>query len=366
MKIAIDARIMYTSTGRYVERLLHHLQQIDKKTQYIVLLDEKDMEKWQPISPNFSKVACSAPPYTLREQLQFARQLYQLGVDLVHFTMPQHPLLYFRSHVVTVHDLTLMDFVNKRLENPVKDLYKYSVKPAVFKVFMRLSSRKVHRFIVPTQTVKHAMMHRLGTSSEKIAVTHEAADPIDAKPEPLAKVVDKRFVFYVGNATPHKNLERLIEAFERVNDPELYLVLAGKPDYFYQKLQQLVVGKNLSRVIFTGWISDAQLAWLYKNTQLYIFPSLAEGFGLPGLEAMEAGAPVASSSIPTLKEVYGEAAEYFDPTDTADMAATITNLLTDKKRRQELVQRGKQQVKKYSWHKMAQQTLNVYRSILNQ
>lgn len=365
MKVAIDARIMYTSTGRYVERLLHHLQQIDKDSRYLVLLDEKDMGKWQPTSPNFSKVACSAPPYTLREQLQFAWQLYQLRVDLVHFTMPQHPLLYLKKHVVTVHDLTLMDFVNKRIENPVKDLYKYSLKPAVFKIFMRISSWKVPYFIVPTQTVKHSMVHRLGTKSEKIAVTYEAADPIDAEPEPITKLIDKRFVFYVGNATPHKNLDRLIEAYKIINNPELYLVLAGKPDYFYQKLEQMVADKKLTRVIFMGWISDGQLAWLYKNTQIYIFPSLAEGFGLPGLEAMEAGAPVASSAIPTLKEVYAEAAEYFDPTDASDIAATITNLLADKARRQELIKRGKLQVKKYSWRRMAKQTLAAYKSTLN-
>ena len=119
-------------------------------------------------------------------------------------------------------------------------------------------------------------------------------------------------------------------------------------------------------VDFLDWVSDAQLKWLYQNCLAYVFPSLSEGFGLPGLEAMLEGSPVVSSDATCLPEIYGNAAHYFDPYDIKDMATKINSVLTNKKLRDRLIETGKSQVKKYSWKKMAEQTLEVYNSVLNQ
>ena len=166
--------------------------------------------------------------------------------------------------------------------------------------------------------------------------------------------------------TPHKNLERFIEAFASLKSahPELTLALVGKQDKNYQRIESMVKKKNIANVHFTGFATDAQLRWLYEHCAAYVFPSLSEGFGLPGLEAMMHGAPVVSSNATCLPEIYGDAAHYFDPTDVQAMADAINEVLTDKKLRDNLIQKGREQVKKYSWQRMAEQTLAIYQKVL--
>jgi glycosyltransferase involved in cell wall biosynthesis len=119
-------------------------------------------------------------------------------------------------------------------------------------------------------------------------------------------------------------------------------------------------------VIFTGYVSEGRLRWLYEHAAAYVFPSLSEGFGLPPLEAMIHGAPVVSSNATCLPEIYGDAAHYFDPTDVSDMAKKIDDVLSNPKLREELVEKGKIQVKKYSWKRMTEQTLDVYKKVLEE
>jgi glycosyltransferase involved in cell wall biosynthesis len=115
-------------------------------------------------------------------------------------------------------------------------------------------------------------------------------------------------------------------------------------------------------VKFVGFVPDDDLSILYKEAEAFVFPTLSEGFGLPGLEAMSAGCPVVCSNIAVLKEVYGEAAIYFDPLSTEDMAKKITEVINDRDRREHLAEKGKKQVEKYSWSKMAREILKVYSS----
>jgi glycosyltransferase involved in cell wall biosynthesis len=165
---------------------------------------------------------------------------------------------------------------------------------------------------------------------------------------------------------PHKNLGRLIDAFVVLQKtyPELVLVLAGKKDANYARHEERVRREGIYNVVFTGFVSEGQLRWLYENCAVYVFPSLSEGFGLPGLEAMVHGAPVVSSNATCLPEVYGEAAHYFDPLDTSDMAAKIGEVLYDEALRSNLIKKGKEQAAKYSWRRTAEQTLEVYEKAL--
>jgi glycosyltransferase involved in cell wall biosynthesis len=171
---------------------------------------------------------------------------------------------------------------------------------------------------------------------------------------------------YVGRPTPHKNLERLIEAYALLKEkqPDLHLVLAGKTDRLFKRHASTVEKLGLSDVNFTGFISDGQLRWLYENCAAYVFPSLSEGFGLPGLEAMNHKAPVVSSNATCLPEVYGDAAHYFEPRDVEAMAKAINDVLTKPDLRKKLIAAGTKQVGKYSWKRMAEQTLAVYNSVL--
>ena len=181
-------------------------------------------------------------------------------------------------------------------------------------------------------------------------------------------MVSIAFVLHVGSAFPHKNLEGLIKSYEviRQTNPELNLVLAGKKEYYYKKLEASVGKQHAlkNKVVFTGIVADAELKWLYEHAEDYVFPSLSEGFGLPGLEAMVHGCPVVSSNATCLPEVYGDAAHYFDPENSEDIAAKILEVISDKNLRESLIKKGFKQAAKYSWKKTAEQTLEVYKRVL--
>ena len=361
MKIIIDARELRTSTGRYVERLLHYLQKVDFDNDYMVLLKPKDMLGWRPTNPHFQKIACSYKEFSFGEQLGFAWQLYKLKPDLVHFTMPQQPVLYFGRSVTTIHDLTTI-----RFRNPSKNYLVFNIKQRVYKKVIRMAARRSKLVIAISEFTKTDLVRFTKINPNKVVVTYESADAIDSKPELIPKLAGKHFIMYVGRPQPHKNLRRLIDAFIilQKNYPDLWLVLAGKKDGLYAQHERYARKHGIKNIFFAGFVSEGELRWLYENCLVYTFPSLSEGFGLPALEAMRAGAPVASSNASCLPEIYGKAAAYFDPLDVPAMAKTIDKLLDNPKRRQKLIAAGKKQVAKYSWLRMAEQTLEVYKKAL--
>ncbi|MDB5181485.1 MAG: glycosyl transferase family 1 [Candidatus Saccharibacteria bacterium] len=364
-KIVIDARELRTSTGRYIERLLEHLQDVDNNLshRYYVLLKPKDMDSWDPKSKRFTKVASPYKEFTFAEQIGLAIQLYRLKPDLVHFGMTQQPILYLRKAVTTIHDLTTVRFTN-----PAKNKLVFKVKQWVYERVIKIVAFKSQHLIVPTEFVKEDVAKFTRTNSRKITVTLEAGDSIGANPEKVAELEGKQFIMYVGRPTPHKNLGRLIDAFEilKQSRPDLVLVLAGRKDVLYRRHERTVKKRGIEDVVFTDFISDGQLRWLYEHTAAYVFPSLSEGFGLPGLEAMSHGAPVVSSDATCLPEVYGEAANYFNPLDATDMATKIADVLDKDDLRKTLIKKGKTQAGKYSWKRMAEQTLEVYKKTLGE
>jgi glycosyltransferase involved in cell wall biosynthesis len=364
-KIVIDARTLRTSTGRYVERLLYYLQEIDTDLshRYVVLLKLKDMDSWEPKSKRFTKVACPYKEFTFAEQVGLFGQLIKIGPNLTHFAMVQQPILYQGKVVTTMHDLTTL-----RFDNPSKNSFVFRAKQRVYRWVNYISAHKSKAIIVPSEYVKDDVARAMGVNSRKITVIYEAGTLIEDDAETIEELIDKQFIMYVGRPNPHKNLDRLIEAFSllKAEMPELHLVLAGKRDSLYKHHARAVEEKEIPDVHFTGRISDGRLRWLYEHTAAYVFPSLSEGFGLPGLEAMAHGAPVVSSNATALPEIYGDAAQYFDPLDTEAMAQAIKSVLNRPALREKLIEAGCEQVKKYSWKRMAEQTLDIYKQILGE
>lgn len=177
----------------------------------------------------------------------------------------------------------------------------------------------------------------------------------------------KPYLLYVGNAYPHKNLESLLRAFKIIlkKEPDLCLVLVGKTDHFYNKLRKKAKESGLeNEVVFANQVSNEELKQLYQNGLAYVFPSLSEGFGLPGLEAMKQRLPVVCSNQGSLPEIYEQAAIYFNPKNIEEMAETILRVITDRNFREELKKAGEDQIKKYSWQKCGQETLRVYKDLL--
>ncbi len=361
--IVIDARIRRSSTGRYTDRLVTHLQNLDDFNRYTILVQPDD--PWKMHSPAFTTLPCPYPQFSFNplHQLGFAWQLYRLKPSLVHFTMTQQPLLYFGNIVTTTHDLLMFYFV-RRGTTP---MVVYWVKMRLYHFLMWWSHKKSNRIIVPTHGVAKELITMQPFTKKKLAVTYEASEP--PLPMPAVKPADapKEFIMYLGNAFPHKNVWKLAQAFDVLHHehPNLHLVLVGKKEKHYEELEQQVTTlASRDFIHITGFLPDEQAKWLYTHTRVFVTASLGEGWGLPGLEAMAHGAPVVSSGVSVMPEVYGEAALYCDPHSAADIADKIDQVLTNSTLRDKLIANGAKQLKKYSWNKMAEETLTVYKAVL--
>ena len=362
-KIVIDARESGTSTGRYVDKLVEYLHKLKPEFEIIILAKSPRLEFFKKIAPDFKAVKSDFKDFTFAEQLGLMRQIKSLQPDLVHFTMTQQPVLYRGRKITTIHDLTTL-----RFDNPSKNPVVFKLKQQVYGRVIKNVAKNSAVIITPSKFVARDVARFANIRPGKIAVTSEAADRITVPAQQVPRLGGKRFIMYVGRATPHKNLRRLIGAFEilRKSNPDLMLVLAGKFDANYHRLEALVSRKRMAdAVVFPGFVSDGELRWLYDNTEAYVFPSLSEGFGLPGLEAMVQAAPVVSSNASCLPEVYGDGAHYFDPKITYDIAQKISNVINDRSLRNILTKKGRIQAAKYSWQTMAKQTLAIYRQVIS-
>jgi glycosyltransferase involved in cell wall biosynthesis len=361
-KVVIDARESGTSTGRYIDKLIEYLHKLRPELEVVVLAKDHRLEFMHGIAPSFKVIETPFKEFSFGEQLGFKKQIASLHPDLVHFGMVQQPILYRGRVVTTMHDLTTV-----RFRNPAKNPVVFTIKQQVYKQVNKIAARKSSAILVPSQYVKDDVANYTRVSPDKITVTHEAADKITEAAKAIDTLKNKQFIMYIGRPTPHKNLGRLIEAFQilQQSTPDLWLVLAGKKDTLYEAHERSVKEKGIKNVLFTGFITEGELRWLYEHTACYVFPSLSEGFGLPGLEAMAHGAPVASSKATCLPEIYGEAAIYFDATDSRAVAEAVGHVIGDRKLADELKTAGAQQLKKYSWEHMARETLDVYSQVLS-
>lgn len=359
--ILIDARESGTSTGRYIDKLIENLHALKPAHRITILAKRNRLAYLKNMAPDFQVVASDVKEFTFAEQLKLKKQIEQLRPDLVHFGMVQQPVLYRGKTVTTMHDLTTV-----RFRNPAKNALVFCAKQQVYKWVNKRAARKSAAIITPSEFVRQDVAEFCHVAPSKITVTLEAADAISQPAERVTELEDKQFIMYTGRPTPHKNLARLIDAFVLLqrDRPALHLVLAGKIDANYRAHAARVQAAGIPNVVFTDFVSDGQLRWLYENCAAYVFPSLSEGFGLPGLEAMVHGAPVVSSNATCLPEVYGDAAHYFDPLDVSGIAAKIGDVLSNEALRSNLIQKGRAQAATYSWRRMAQQTLDVYETAL--
>jgi glycosyltransferase involved in cell wall biosynthesis len=367
MRIVIDGRMMLAGQGTYTSNLLEQLQILDKSNEYIVLLRRDGMQKVSLTAPNFKKQLADYGQYSFKEQLFLPVLLYRLRADLVHFVSYNLPLLYLKKYVVTVHDLTLVNFKMKR---PGTFGWAYEAKYWAGRMALKWAVHFARHIIVPSEFVRSQVCQQLRVRESRVTVTHEAAEPSPHIASTFAHAPQKPFLLSVSSPYPHKNFKCLIKAFSIIhkNIPELILVIAGgtaASQAFLDDLKRVAASEGLKEsVIFTGYVKGQELAWLYQNAELFVFPSLSEGFGLPGLEAMQAGTPVVAANATCLPEVYGEAAVYFDPLDPGDLAAKVTALVGRPEELAAMRQAGLVKVKEYSWMKLAQITLRVYESVL--
>ncbi len=374
MRIGIDARFYGPNIGigRYLQELITNLEKIDQQNEYVIFLRRDNFDLYQSQNLNFKKALTDIPWYGIKEQIFLPFKFLKYRLDILHFPNYNVPLLCLipkitakKGIILTIHDLISYQ----------KNASASTLHPLIFKIkrflFLLLINRAIKlskKIFTVSKHSKQEIMKFHKINPEKIIVTYEAANNIIMNNESsilLKLKISQPYLLYVGNAYPHKNLEKLVDAFDIISKEEnIKLVLVGKIDYFYNRLKKIIIDRGLEeKIILTDVINDGDLNCLYRNALLYTFPSLMEGFGLPGLEAMKRGLPVICSNIEVFSEIYGEAAQYFEPLNVSDMAKVILDLIKNPALRDNLVNKGLEQVKKFSWEKCARETLDVYQSL---
>ena len=366
MKILIDARMYgleHAGIGRYIERLVGELLILDKENDYVVLLRKKYFDLLK-LPENWKKILVDIPHYSFSEQIKLPQILYNEKVDLVHFPHFNFPILYFGNFIITIHDL--IKHTSKGLETTTRDPWLYWIKYFGYKLVFNQAVNRAVKIIVPSHFVKDDLSKEYRLSADKIEVTYEGVGKEFQKVKNNQSKATDPFFIYTGSVYPHKNIDRLIEAFKIINQiQKISLVIVCSRNVFWERLEKKIKENKMEKIItLLGFVSDEEVRALYKKSQGLVFPTLSEGFGLPGLEAMASETIVICSKIPVLEEIYGSAAIYFNPLDTTDISNKILGCLNLKpEERRLLISKGLEQVKKYSWGKMAKETVALYESL---
>ncbi len=367
MTIGLDLRMAGggSGIGRYITELTHEILKNDKTNQYVLFF--RDAEKSADYKSYGHKIVIAdIPHYSVAEQTQFPAILNNENLDLVHFPHFNVPIFYTRPFVVTIHDLTHTLFPGKKKSRWYKRL--------AYSLVIRRAVKASKRIIAVSNSTKQAIVDYYGVPASKITVVYEGANPIYKmmdKAEAFMNVsnrfgITKPYILYVGVWRRYKNLPMLAEAFDRLLEKGLdfELVLAGEKDPFYPEIEsQIFAIKSKAKVKAVGKVGDADLPLLYNGATLFVLPSLIEGFGLTALEASACGVPVACSDIPTLREIMGQGAEYFDPNNLDNMTDVIRGLLDNPKRLEELANLALGRSKHFSWKQAAVDTMEIYKTV---
>ena len=364
VRIGIDARKLHDfGIGTYIRNLLRHLARIDARTEFVVLCRPRDCETLAALGKNFRTVSETSGTYSIAEQVRIPLALKREGVTLFHaphYVLP--PLIRCRS-VVTIHDCIHLMFPQYL---PNRLAFRYA------RASIGFAARRATRIMTVSQSSKRDILRFVDTQPEKIDVIYNAYDErfaIDPPEEDVVRVRERyqlhdEFVLYAGNVKPHKNLERLIEAFYLVRKrglDHLKLVLIGDEISKYTALRRAVHQYQLHKYVrFLGYVPEETLAVMYRLAGVFVFPSLYEGFGLPPLEAMASGTPVVTSNLSSLPEVAGDAAVLVDPYDPRAIAEGVYRVLTDETLRRTLRLKGVARAGQFSWEQSVRRIRQIY------
>lgn len=368
-RIAIDARKLHDfGIGTYVRNLLREFSRLPTGDTYVLICHPDDVGFVRELGPQFEPLPDASANYSVREQLSVPLDLRRARVDLFHAPHYVVPPLVGCPVVVTIHDCIHLRFP-QYLPNRAAHVYA--------RTFMTIAARKARQIITVSHASKEDIQHYLHAQASKIEVIHNGLDARYLLPPDEASIANVRerfilnapFILYAGNIKPHKNVERLIDAFAMLREDghqDLKLLLIGDELSKYPGIRRLVHRHHLhAHVRFLGFVPDATLAALYRLASIFVFPSLFEGFGFPPLEAMASGTPVVTSNVSSLPEVVGDAALLVDPLNPAAIAGAMARVLSETTLRRDLIARGYARARTFSWTDAAARTREVYHSVLN-
>lgn len=363
-KICIDCRlygIKHTGIGRYVTNLIRYLP-TDNKTRVELIVSPEDYADAR--LSGYKKHIARLHPYNPLSQLEMLFLWFSIKPDLLHVPHFSIPVLWPGRMIITIHDL--IKNYSKGTDTTTRNPVFYWIKYAGYQFVLNAAVRRSSKILVPAKYWQHVLARDYHLDKKHIVVTYEGVDP-DFKSVPSSKSFDipQPFVVHTGNVYPHKNIPVLLQAIKLLRGT-VKLAFVSARSVFSVRLEKAVRSYNLENdVFFLGKLNDAELAGLYSQASVYVFPSLIEGFGLPGLEAMSVGLPVIAAKASCLPEIYKDAALFFLPHDAKELKEKIQLLISDRGLRSALVAKGYKLVKTYSWSKMAKETWDEYQKILH-
>lgn len=378
MRIGINALFMipgkHGGGEKYLRNLLTSLAKIDKKNKYIIFTNRSNSGSFGIKQDNFTEILCNFPArYKLFrifwEQIILPFQVKKYRINVLHSLANVSPVIKFSNckYIVTIHDIMYHHYP----ENYPKAQFLY------LKFLLALSARRVDKIITVSKNNKKDIVENLSIPEDKISVIYTSGLP-DKKRYELDKEevksrikkkynLNRNFILCVASFNPQKNIGGLLRAFyliKKVYGLEHQLVLVGMLLRYASKLMNIIDELELNDYVkITGYIPDEDLPYLYSLADLYVFPSTFEGLGVTPLEAMACKCPVATSNIPALREVVGDAALLFNPYNAKEMAETIVKVLTNSELKKELIRKGLERSKQFSWEKTAAETLKVFEEV---
>ena len=364
-RIGIDCRkILDYGIGTITSNLIKNLALVDAENEYFLLGDPALIPT---LPPNFTTVQENSKRYSVTEAIKLPQKSQKLRLDLLHWLHYATSPLKHCKYVVSIHDINHL-LMPELLPSKTRRIYAEKM--------LRLATRVADKIITASNASKAEIVEHLNVPDEKISVVYNGVSEM-FKPQPLAALLAQLkadfelhipYILYVGSLREHKNVARLLEAFDIVRmrlDGGLTLVIVGEHKKQIDVLQRYVKRHYMTQCVrFLGAVPHEKLPILYTGAHVFVFPTLYEGFGLPPLEAMACGAPVCMSRLPVLKEVAGNAAAYFDPYNPHDMADILGSMFHNLDRYAELREKGPKRAKEFSWKRTAEQTIKVYREVL--
>jgi glycosyltransferase involved in cell wall biosynthesis len=374
VKIALDIRRLGSfGIGTYIRNVVRTLARIDARNQYLLLGYPERLREVGELPPNFSVLGFPYRESETRSYYEFGQALKAHGCDLAHVPhLFWHPRYLPCRYVVTVHDL--LTYMRPR---PTRSFFRRTFHPYL----TRRALKRAERIFAVSNFTKSELTRTFGIPGEKIEVVYNAIDErfqaahtTEADRQFIAErfQVNYPFLLYAGNVKPHKNVVRTIEAFSALKGalqktgeyPELKLIIIGDELSKHPDLRRTVVKSAVEKdVRFLGFVPIEVLRTFYATAEVFIFPSLYEGFGLPPLEAMSLGTPVVTSNTSSLPEVVDGAAVLVNPENVFEIMRAVQRVLRDQPLREKLRKRGQEQAKRYSWEKSVRRILEVYEEV---
>lgn len=361
MRLGIDARLLtQTGVGVYTYNLLYHLPQFLPKDWKVFVFVRSEDRSQVPHSDRYNIVKADYRWHTIAEQTGFLVQLISYKLDLMHFTYFSYPLLYKDPFVSTIHDLTPVLF--KTGKASTKSGLEYYPKYFAMTRVIEQSIKNSRAIITPTEFVKRQVLKLYSAAEEKIFVTPEGLNLkliTATENRLLGKQFTKPFLLYVGNFYPHKNVDKLIEAYASIKS-DCQLVLVGPEDHFSGKMRDLIKSLDrCNRIVMYHNASLSDLVFFYKHANALVHPSLSEGYGLTPMEALYFNTPVIASNIEVFKETLGDSYTAFNPNSVSDIQETIEQVLRDTPKVDASILLGNK-----SFKTMAKETVAVYKRAL--